>query len=195
MSSPWLSILVPVYRVAAYLDACIASLLDQAEEGIEVIFVNDASPDGEEAILASWQARHPDRVRVVTHPVNRGIAATRNTLVENARGDYLWFVDSDDMMERGALRALRDVLARQRPDMVLCDFRVLRDFDVTADELQGGRAGQRNRARARDAHVHSFDGPADVLSNSRDRLIRGLFSRGHLHPWSKIVRREPGLRR
>ncbi len=188
MSSPWLSILVPVFGVAPYLDACIASILEQGGDGVEVIFVDDASRDGEAIILAAWQVRHPDAMRVVTHPRNRGIAAARNTLLEHARGDYVWFVDSDDLMAPGSVDALRDQLALQRPDMVLCDFRVIREFE-TADDGSPAERGRQNRKRARDAHVRSFDGPDNVLSHSRDHLIRGLFGRGHLHPWSKIVRR------
>ncbi len=189
MPSPWLSVLVPVYGVAPYLDACVASILEQSDEGVEVVFVDDASRDGEDAILSAWQARCPDRVRIVTHPINRGIAAARNTLLEQARGDYLWFVDSDDLMVPGAIPALRDVLAKQRPDMVLCDFRTIREFDAADGEAPTQGAAKRNRKRAHDEHVHTFDGPGNVLSDSRDQLVNGLFSRGHMHPWSKIVRR------
>ena len=181
MSSPWLSVLVPVYGVGAYLDACIASILEQDGEGVEVVFVDDASRDGEDAILAAWQARHPDRIRIVTHAANRGLAATRNTLLDEARGDYLWFVDSDDLMEPGAVATLRDVLARQQPDIVLCDFRVLREGEAAG--------GSRRRRQAREARLRGFAGPADVLSASRDQLIDGLFRAGRMYAWSKIVRR------
>ena len=190
MSPPWLSILVPVYAVAPYLDACIASILDQEVEGVEVIFVDDASPDGEGAMLRAWQARHPGRVRVITHPTNRGIAATRNTLLAHAHGEYLWFVDSDDLMAAGSIAALRQLLSTQRPDMVLCDFRVLRDDPAGQAQPGAARSRKHQRSCARDAHVTTFDGPAHVLSRSRDRLVRGLFNRGHMHLWSKIIRRK-----
>ena len=193
MSPPWLSILVPVYRVAPYLDACLASILEQDVAGVEVIVVDDASPDGEDAMLAAWQARRPGHLRVVTHPVNRGISVTRNTLLDEARGDYLWFLDSDDLMASGAIAALRVVLARQQPDLVLCDFRILREAGASVDESPDGRS----RQCARDAHVRTFDGPAHVVSRDRDHLVRGLFGPGHLHAWSKIVRRAawpPALR-
>ena len=181
MSPPWLSVLVPVYGVAAYLDDCIASILQQDTDGVEVVFVDDVSCDGEDAILAAWQARHPDRIRIVTHAANRGLAATRNTLLDEARGDYLWFVDSDDLMEPGAVATLRDLLARQQPDIVLCDFRVLRE--------EGAAGGSRKRRQAREAQVRGFAGPGNVLSESRDQLIEGLFRAGRMYAWSKIVRR------
>ena len=180
MLSPWLSVLVPVYGVAAYLDDCIASILQQDVDGVEVVFVDDASRDGEDSILAAWQARHPDRIRIVTHAANRGLAATRNTLLDEARGDYLWFVDSDDLMEPGAIATLRDLLARQQPDIVLCDFRVFREEDAAG--------GSRRRRQAREAQVRGFAGAGNLLLESRDQLIEGLFGAGRMYAWSKIVR-------
>jgi glycosyltransferase involved in cell wall biosynthesis len=197
MSSPWLSILVPVYDVAPYIEACVASILDQDVSGVEVIFVDDASPRGEGAILAAVQARHPDHVRVVTHPVNRGIAVARNTLLEEARGDYLWFVDSDDTMAAGSIRALREVLDTHRPDLVMCDFKVVPELGEADVQAPKRRFGRQARQHARNAHVRSFHGLSNVLSRDRDHLIHGLFNRGQMHAWSKIVRRDawsPSLR-
>ena len=190
MSSPWLSILVPVYAVAPYIEACIASILDQDVSGVEVIFLDDASPHGEGALLAAAQARHPQRVRVLTHPVNRGISAARNTLLDHARGEYLWFVDSDDMMAPGSIRALRAVLERQRPDLVMCDFKVVPECGEAGIQPPRRRFGRQARQHARDAHVRSFHGLSHVVSNDIDHLMRGLFKRGHMHAWSKIVRRD-----
>ena len=187
MPTPWLSILVPVFGVAKYVDACAASILMQADDGVEVVFVDDASREGEAALLAVWQAAHRDRVRVVTHGRNRGIAATRNTLLDNARGDYVWFVDSDDEMVPGAIAGLRRVLNTIRPDLVMCDFRITREFDNAS--AASAPSAKFFRERVRDAHVTSFGGPSNVLSTSRDALVQGLFGQGYFHPWSKIVRR------
>ena len=197
MSSPWLSILVPVYAVAPYIEACIASILDQDVEGVEVVLLDDASPHGESVILAAAEARHPTRVRVLTHATNRGISVARNTLLEHARGEYLWFVDSDDMMAPGSILALRKVLDEQRPDLVMCDFRIVPESGGIAVGATTGRFGKEARQRARDAHVRSFHGLGNVVSRDRDHLMRGLFKRGHMHVWSKIVRRDawsPALR-
>lgn len=197
MSTPWLSVLVPVYAVAPYLHACVASILDQDTDGIEVIFVDDASPHGEGEILACWQARHPRRVRVITHHVNRGISATRNTLLGHARGDYLWFVDSDDMMAPGCIRALRRLVGAHRPDLVMCDFRLVPEHDLADVEAPGERLAQAKLRRKRNAHVSTFKGLGHFISSDRNRLLTGLFGRGYMHVWSKIVRREawtPDLR-
>jgi glycosyltransferase involved in cell wall biosynthesis len=169
--TPWLSVLLPVHGVGACLDECVASLLDAGVDGIELVLVDDASPGDDAERLAAWLARRPDAIRVVAHPHNRGVAAARNTLLDHARGDYLWFVDPDDLVEPGALASLRATTARHAPDLVLCDFRTFRD------------------GATRRAHVGTFDGPHGTLSRDRDALVAGLFRTGQLHPWSKIVRR------
>lgn len=174
--TPWLSILLPVYGVESYLAACAASILSQADGGVELVFLDDASPDGCAALLAALQAAHPEQVRVLRHPVNRGISAARNTLLDAARGDYLWFIDSDDLMEPGALAALKALVDRHAPDWLMCDFRTFDDATGLA-------------RRPRHAHQSSFSGPAKVLREDTDLLVRGLLQAGQLHPWSKVIRR------
>ncbi len=175
-NTPWLSILVPVYGVEAYLPACLDSILAQADEGVEVVLVDDASPDGCAAVLADYAARYPQRVRVLTHECNQGISAARNTLLEAARGEYLWFIDSDDLLEPRALASLKRITDAHKPDLITCGFR---SFDDAT-----GRA-----RKARYAHIPSYLGAAGVLSTDRDALLQGLFATGRFHPWSKIVRR------
>lgn len=174
-ATPWLSILLPCYKVGAFVRACADSILAQADAGVELVFLDDASPDETGAVLAALQAAHPQQVRVLTQPHNQGISAARNRLLEAARGDYLWYVDPDDLMEPGALAALKAILDTQSPDLVMCDFRTI--------EEDGSRPAQ-----ARQAHVPSFIGPAGPCEN-RDALLQGLFRAGRFHPWSKIVRR------
>jgi glycosyltransferase involved in cell wall biosynthesis len=169
--TPWLSLLLPVHDVGPLLDDCVASILDQGVPGIELVFVDDASRGDDAQRLAAWQARRPDAVRVLTHERNLGVAAARNTLLDAARGDWLWFVDPDDLVEPGALATLQAVLANGAPDLVLCDFRSFRD-------------GTTERP-----HVATFEGPQRVVSTDRDALLAGLFRTGQLHPWTKIVRR------
>lgn len=173
---PWLSILLPVYGVEAYLAACAESILSQADAGVELIFLDDASPDGSAAVLAALQAEHPVQVRLLHHSVNSGISAARNTLLDAARGDYLWFIDPDDLMEAGALAALRAIVDAHSPDWVSCDFR---SFDDATGQAR----------RTRHAHQSSFSGPANVRSEDTDLLVRGLLQAGQLHPWSKVIRR------
>ncbi|MBB4841698.1 hypothetical protein HNP55_000193 [Paucibacter oligotrophus] len=176
-AAPWLSILLPVYKVEAYLQACADSILGQADAGVELVFVDDASPDGSGRLLQALQQAHPQQVRVITQASNQGVSVARNTLLDAARGDYLWFIDPDDLLEPGVIPQLKRLLNQaQPPELILCDFRAFEDG-----------SGQARKARQR--HISTFQGPGRQLSRDRDALIQGLFKAGQLHPWSKIVKR------
>lgn len=118
---PGISVIVPVYRVAEYLPDCLDSLLGEAGSGIEVIAVDDASPDGCGAILDARAAADP-RLRVVHLTANEGQGHARNLALEMATGDYVWFVDGDDAAADGALTAIAKSLAVSQPDVLLIDW-------------------------------------------------------------------------
>ncbi len=181
--APWLSLLLPVFHVGAAMDACFRSILDQRAAGIELVIVDDASSADDAARIESWRARHPDVLRVVRHARNAGVSAARNTLLDHARGTWLWFVDPDDIMEPGALAALRAIVDAGAPDLVMCDFR-------TFDDTPEAPGTELRPDRVRRPHVRSFEGPSGAQSSDREALVAGLFRTGQLHPWSKIVRRE-----
>ncbi|MEO6277718.1 glycosyltransferase family 2 protein [Roseateles sp.] len=172
-STPWLSLLFPLYRVEPWLKACIESLITQIDDGVELIFVDDASPDGSAALV---EALLP-RARLIHQPENCGVSAARNRLLDEARGDYLWFIDPDDLVEAGAIPRLKALLAEHRPDLLSCDFRVFDDGPSTES------------VKPRHRHVASFDGSNGVLMDDVNQRLRGFFAHGQFHPWSKIVRR------
>lgn len=95
-----LSIIIPAYNAEAYLPQCLDSILAQEHLGCEVIVVDDGSTDGTAALLE----RYPD-VKVV-HQENRGMSTARNRGLDEARGEYILFVDSDDLLTDGALETL-----------------------------------------------------------------------------------------
>lgn len=171
----WLSILMPVYNVEAYLPDCFASLAAQDLTGVEVIAVDDCSTDGSWAALTAWAAAAPCTVTLLQHPHNRGVSAARNTLLDAASGDYLWFLDPDDAMAAHAVSQLKDIVARHAPDWVMCDYWRWRP-DV-------------QRPPAWERHLSSFDGPSGVLLDDGEQLFRGLYQTGRFHPWSKISKR------
>ena len=90
-----LSVIIPVYKAEAFLNECVDSLLGQTLRDMEIILVNDGSPDGSGAIMADYAARFPERVRTLTLS-NGGQGRARNRGMDLARGEYLGFVDSDD---------------------------------------------------------------------------------------------------
>ena len=115
-----LSVVVPAYDVAAYLPACLDSVLAQADTlgrtGLEIVVVDDGSPDDSGAIAESYAASDP-RVRVV-HTENRGLGAARNEGLRHVTGDLLAFADSDDVVPPGAYAALLKQLKRTGADFV-----------------------------------------------------------------------------
>ncbi|GGT19048.1 glycosyl transferase [Streptomyces griseoviridis] len=122
MTVPRFSVIIPCYKVQGFLRECLDSVLEQSYRDIEVIAVDDRSPDGCGAILDAYAARD-DRVRVLHLPENVGLGRARNAGLPHARGDYLFFLDSDDTLTPGALRALADRLAETaEPDVLVFDY-------------------------------------------------------------------------
>ncbi len=179
VAAPWLSVLVPVFNVREYLAECIESVLAQApaDAGVEVLLLDDCSTDGSAEVMAALDARWPGRLRLMRHERNAGLSAARNTMIGAARGDYLWFLDSDDKLLPGAIEGLREVVRLHAPDAVLCDFAVWRERPRLKHRLRG------------EGHRGSFDGPHATLRPGGPELLAGLLATGQLHAWSKITRR------
>ncbi|MFJ5639404.1 CDP-glycerol glycerophosphotransferase family protein [Streptomyces sp. NPDC093223] len=119
---PRFSLIVPCHRVQGFLRECLDSVLDQSFRDFEVIAVDDRSPDGSGAILDEYAARDP-RVRVLHLPENVGLGRARNAGLPHATGDFLLFLDSDDTLTPGALRAVADRLAETGdPDVLVFDY-------------------------------------------------------------------------
>lgn len=120
--APLISFVVPAYRVEAYLPTCLDSILDQAAPTDEVVVVNDGSPDRCQEIIDAYARRDP-RVRPVHLPGNTGLANARNTGIDHALGEHLWFVDSDDWLPPDTVPVVSERLAAGRPDVLLVDHR------------------------------------------------------------------------
>ncbi|MFJ9742247.1 CDP-glycerol glycerophosphotransferase family protein [Streptomyces sp. NPDC101166] len=119
---PRFSIIVPCFKVQGFLRECLDSVLEQSYRDIEVIAVDDRSPDGCGAILDEYAARD-DRVRVLHLPENVGLGRARNAGLPYASGDYLFFLDSDDTLTEGALHAMADRLDESGdPDVLVFDY-------------------------------------------------------------------------
>lgn len=114
------SIIVPCYNVAAYLDQCMESLAGQSMEDIEIICVNDGSSDRTAEILREWRDRD-GRVRVIDRK-NSGVSAARNSGMEAAAGKYIGFVDPDDVVERNMFRRLFDAAVEKDADVAVCGY-------------------------------------------------------------------------
>ena len=117
--SPTVSVVIPVHGVADYLDRCLDSVLAESDIPLEVIAVDDASPDRSAAILA---ARRDPRLRVIRTEAAVGPGRARELGAKEAAGEHIWFVDGDDELAQGALAAVAEALARLHPDLLIVDF-------------------------------------------------------------------------
>lgn len=122
------SILVPVYGVEKYMERCARSLFEQTYDNLEYIFVDDCSPDNSIAVLKRVMEDYPERkeqVRIIRHERNRGLAAARNTALDAAQGSFLSHVDSDDYLDRDAIRLLVNKQVETGADIVTGNYYVV----------------------------------------------------------------------
>jgi len=116
---PLISVIVPVYRVEKYLDRCLQSITEQTYRNLEIILVDDGSPDGSGAICDAWAARD-SRIRVI-HKENAGAGAARNTGLDVATGDIVSMIDSDDYLEVHMYEHLLSLM-QDGVDIAECDI-------------------------------------------------------------------------
>ena len=115
---PLISVIVPVYKVEAYLDRCVKSLLAQSYTNMEILLVDDGSPDNCPAMCDKYASRH-ENIRVF-HQENKGLSGARNTGIDHAKGEYLAFVDSDDLWSPYFLESLYNALKETDADISQC---------------------------------------------------------------------------
>lgn len=129
--TPKISIIIPVYNVEDYLEECLVSVLDQTLREVEIIIINDQSPDNSGKI-ANKYATKDSRIIYIVHEVNKGQAMARNTGLNQASGEYICFLDSDDKLEANALQLMYDKAIENDLDILEGKFRTFNtegDFD------------------------------------------------------------------
>ncbi len=163
------SILVPIFNVEQYIERCARSLFEQSYPFLEFVFVNDCTPDKSVDVLHRVMENYPARkqvVKLVNHERNKGVAAARNTLLENATGDFICYVDADDWLEKGAVESL-----------------VRKQLETDADIVSGN------------VFLHYAEGVKELteneLLNKGQRLIRQLKDTWTMEAfiWGRIYRR------
>ena len=133
------SLVVPVYKVEEYLDECVLSITAQTYENIEIILVDDGSPDGCPEICDKW-AEKDKRIKVI-HKQNGGLSSARNAGIEKADGDYIGFVDSDDIIDRKMIEKLVLVLEKTDKKIVNCGVsRFKTTAEIVMSESEGNTA-------------------------------------------------------
>lgn len=177
-----ISAIVPVYNAEAYIRELIESLQNQTLRNIEIILIDDGSPDNSGKICDQYAASD-NRIRVI-HKANGGVGAARNDGLDAASGDWLYFCDADDYLEQNALEILVTTGEQEKADVVFGDINIIRG----------------NKAELMHFHRQAF------VSDERkimDQLCMTVFGRAYCYmppesgpagscyggPWNKIVRR------
>lgn len=115
-----ISVIVPVYKTEKYLDKCVESIVNQTYENLEIILVDDGSPDNCPKMCDEW-AEKDKRVKVL-HTENKGVANARNTALHQASGEYIMFADSDDFLEPDMVDFLLKKILFEKADIVVCGY-------------------------------------------------------------------------
>lgn len=119
------SIIIPIYNVAAHIEKCMRSLLEQTYSEIEYLFVNDATQDISFEIVKKVVADYPwriDQVKLLEHKINLGLPAARNTGLLSAKGEFIFHCDSDDWIELDTIEAMVSEMEKNDVDIVYSDF-------------------------------------------------------------------------
>lgn len=162
---PTFSLIVPIYKIEAYLPKCIDSVLAQTCQDFELLLVDDGSPDGCGAICDDYALRYPEKIRAIHQP-NGGAGAARNHGIELSAGDYLLFIDGDDYLSDNFLADLKKTIDATPADLILYGAEVEKD---------GKKVGE----------LHELVEPGKVLDvkNEPDLFF------GVMAPWNRAYRR------
>ena len=171
MNEPLISVIVPVYKVEQYLERCVQSIVTQSYENLEIILVDDGSPDRCGQMCDAW-AEKDRRIRVI-HKENGGAASARNTGADQCRGEFITFVDSDDYLAQEMIARLYEAIVEGCGGMSMCNTLCLD---------KNGVPESGNDYLIIENGVH----PAGDVLPRIYQALGWLF----VAPWSKLFRRE-----
>lgn len=161
-----ISVIVPIYKVEDYLNRCVESIVNQTYRNLEIILVDDGSPDKCPGMCEKW-AEKDNRIRVV-HKENGGLSDARNAGMRVATGDYISFIDSDDYISLDFFETLYNVAITQNADIVECSI---------TDCYEDGR-------------IDEYEDDAGIVSFNAEEALSGLIAENpfHQHVWNKLYR-------
>lgn len=165
------SVLIPLYNAEKYIGACINSVLCQTCDDYEIVIVDDGSTDSSALIADEYQKKHPDSIRVL-HRDNIGVLLTRRKLLQEAKGDYIVWIDSDDLIKLELLSDLRDEISANNPDIIVFNYEELDNPNKVSHSLN-----------ADDKHI---------FEDKEKELVykKMLLGRGMNELYTKCIRRE-----
>lgn len=147
------SIIVPIYNVERYLRKCLDSLVNQTLREIEIILVNDASPDNSDMIMKEYEEAYPEKIKCIYLSENKCLGGARNEGIRHAKGEYIAFVDSDDYVDISMFEKLYNKAEDTNSELTFCMFRkvkedgsVLQDIFLYPPEFTGYISDKLRRA-------------------------------------------------
>ena len=172
--APKISILIPVYNVAAYVQDCLNSVLMQIDHEAEIIVYDDASTDSSQEILVKLQRDKP-QVKVIYATENRGVSFARNMLKQQARGQYLWFIDSDDIVAEHAYTVIREAIDDHPDvDVIIGDYYFWDESKTPSLSLEKTFSGRTRR----------------VMQNRDNQFLKVLNHLKKNYIWCQVYRRD-----
>lgn len=192
--TPLVSIIVPVYQVKEYISECVESLLAQTYTNLEILLVDDGSTDGSGEICDEYAAKD-SRVRVV-HQGNQGPSAARNTGLDYAKGEFVAFVDSDDVALPDFITTLYNLAEVDKADIAACAYMEcgpdipgnIREGLLCRDASEALCAGQ-DENRARHWERHHSDQEIYMTSEQMLRQWHGRYKKWETVVWNKLYRK------
>lgn len=154
MDKDLISIIIPIYKVENYLDGCLQSVVNQTYQNIEIILIDDGSPDNCGKLADQW-ALKDSRIKVI-HKPNGGLSDARNVGIDQATGNYLMFIDSDDIVDIHLCEYLLKIIRENQADISIID--ALHIFDQEANYKLSGTVKVLNKTAAIQEmwYQHSF---------------------------------------
>ena len=123
MDEKLVSVIIPAYNIEDYIGRCLDSIISQTYKNLEIIVVDDGSRDHTGEILDNY-AKKDRRIKVI-HKENGGVSSARNKGIEAAEGDYIGFIDGDDLIEPEMYKTLVDLLEEENADIAHCGYQMV----------------------------------------------------------------------
>ena len=133
---PLISINIPVFKCEDYIYRCLESVINQTYQNIEIILVNDCTLDNSIAIIEDFIQKHKDfDIKLIHHKENGGLSVVRNTGIENSKGEYIYFLDSDDDITNDCIEKLVENVLENKTEMVIAQNRWINTFDGSTKDF------------------------------------------------------------
>ena len=170
MKNSLISVIVPVYKVEKYINRCVESIINQTYENLEIILVDDGSPDNCPIICDKYQKKDT-RIKVI-HKANGGLSDARNVGIKESTGNYLLFVDSDDWLPTDAISFLYEVLIKSNSDISTGILKeVESDTDIGDNKASDVRTFNREKALEELMYLHNLSNSASGKIYKRDLFL------------------------